>query len=614
MTEIGKFFVSRKLPISFGASNHRISLELNPAQLLQFLSFLTQAPEPPAVIAPQPPSLPPPTIPKWNISQNCHLRIPQNSPNTLPGAVAMPVVTPLRVAVEWLYLPSITTSTENTLTSMGTATIDLSTQKSRRLRTTIAAGLLAHPNKAYPLVHLSPLYVLAVPAAAAERMPAPPLSRTPSPSHPNQHITNTFRPRPAWSRRCCDDAGQNVSSSPPPMSVSQLLDRALQCRPLKNLAIDEGFVANRNGIQSLRIGIDAVSWLSEPNITLQDICCRLCRLLGLCVTAVFLFDKTATQDPLAAPFNALIEAFGFYSCLTTLWVPKAPDFAALRKLWRCFFQWRSVASIPQGFLSAFVSALQNELQVLQAHVLHNTVAETIPPLSSFLSIRGHSRTAFKVDVFIAPIIAAICEGAGPPSAKMCVTVPRQILARTLPLLVQHYEKCSPIRVNAQTTHSQPILGSTAGPQIAPHLHRDARSRRFGGRVYSGAFIYALKAHHASHPLEAGGMDEYLRLVIAGIIQEGQEEEKENIDSNTSSEGKKPGGRKKKDSEKSSATAQTLAQNTRDARAKYTNAENTTNAYKGYLARGAEFLASVVVERKKREAEDPTWHQQKRLVQ
>ncbi|KAK7015975.1 hypothetical protein R3P38DRAFT_3203698 [Favolaschia claudopus] len=475
-----------------------------------------------------------------------------------------------------------------------------------------------------------------------------------------------------------------------------LLDRALQCRPLKNLAIDEGFVVNRNGIQSLRIGIDAVSWLSEPNITLQDICCRLCRLLGLCVTAVFLFDKTATQDPLAPPFNALIEAFGFYSCLvkgdvvtdlaclnrmgsldlifttemealvlgathvvyspqeddfieafvytshhiqartclsqgglllfvllmggkyseglpgcteaialrqalrglgdtlllaaqtlssaelnaflavwradlrvgiivantmsemvadvsdsfpdivtrrryarpsptfvasqTTLWVPRAPDFAALRKLWRCFFQWRSVASIPQGFLSAFISAPQNELQVLQAHLLHNTVAETIPPLSSFLSIRGHSRTAFKVDVFIAPIIAAICEGAGPPSAKMCVTVPRQILARTLPSLVQHYEKCTPIRVNAQTTHSQPILGSTAGPQIDPHLHRDARSRRFGGSVYSGALIYALKAHHASHPLEVGGVDEYLRLVIAGIIQEGKEEEKENIES------------------------------------------------------------------------------------
>ncbi|KAK7015976.1 hypothetical protein R3P38DRAFT_2542938 [Favolaschia claudopus] len=75
---------------------------------------------------------------------------------------------------------------------------------------------------------------------------------------------------------------------------------------------------------------------------------------------------------------------------------------------------------------------------------------------------------------------------------------------------------------------------------------------------------------------------------------------------TSSEGKKPGGRKKKDSEKQSVTAQALAQNTRDARAKYTNAENTTNAYKGYLARGAEFLASVVAERKKREVDDPTW--------
>ncbi|KAK7050285.1 hypothetical protein R3P38DRAFT_3606265, partial [Favolaschia claudopus] len=74
----------------------------------------------------------------------------------------------------------------------------------------------------------------------------------------------------------------------------------------------------------------------------------------------------------------------------------------------------------------------------------------------------------------------------------------------------------------------------------------------------------------------------------------------------SSEGKKPGGRKKKTAEKQSVTAATLAQNTRDARAKYTNAENTTNAYKGYLARGEDFLASVVAERRKRKTEDPNW--------
>ncbi|KAK7057802.1 hypothetical protein R3P38DRAFT_3546631 [Favolaschia claudopus] len=76
--------------------------------------------------------------------------------------------------------------------------------------------------------------------------------------------------------------------------------------------------------------------------------------------------------------------------------------------------------------------------------------------------------------------------------------------------------------------------------------------------------------------------------------------------NTSAEGKKSGGRKKKDSEKQSVTGQTLAQNTRDARAKYTNAENTTKAYGGYLARGDEFLAAVVEERRQRREKDPDW--------
>ncbi|KAJ7665394.1 hypothetical protein DFH06DRAFT_1390895 [Mycena polygramma] len=63
---------------------------------------------------------------------------------------------------------------------------------------------------------------------------------------------------------------------------------------------------------------------------------------------------------------------------------------------------------------------------------------------------------------------------------------------------------------------------------------------------------------------------------------------------------------KKKGKKKSAGSEVLEQSTREARAKYTNAQRTTAAYAGYLARGSDFLAEVVAERRKKELEDPKW--------
>ncbi|KAK7001178.1 hypothetical protein R3P38DRAFT_3217352 [Favolaschia claudopus] len=439
----------------------------------------------------------------------------------------------------------------------------------------------------------------------------------------------------------------DISLLTPSSSMDDLwliLEPAVRRRTLKDFTIMEGFVPNRNGILSLRIGIDATTWLSEPNITLDDICYRLCRVLGLSVTAIFFFDVPATRHPLAAPFNALVKAFGFYSCLicvrnitnpfrlmvvqakgdvvielaclnrigaldliftieaeafvlgathvvyspqendygeaaiytynnirkytslsrgglllfclllggkyndglagctegiaytlarcglgdtlllavqtlsapelatyltlwradlreeldeadktsemiadvsdgfpdlnavrvyvcetpsinhdAALWIPRAPNLTSLRRLWGRYFQWRSVASIPSGFLVAFITAVCvrrlsepcNEMEALQRHLLQDIVVEAVPPLSSFLAICGHTRTVFKVEVFVASIVAGICEGTGPPSAKIRVNVPRQILAHALPLLVQHYEEHLPVERRAPAKYYRP---------------------------------------------------------------------------------------------------------------------------------------------------------------
>ncbi|KAK7057806.1 hypothetical protein R3P38DRAFT_3169310 [Favolaschia claudopus] len=518
-------------------------------------------------------------------------------------------------------------------------------------------------------------------------------------------------PNRDWNRRSLE-----VFLLTPPLSMDELwliLEPAVRRRALKHLTIMEGFVPNRNGILSLRIGIDATTWLSEPNITLNDICCRLCRIFGLSVTAVFFFDVPATRHPLAGPFHSLVQAFGFYSrlaegdivielaCLNrtgaldliftieaeafvlgathvvyspqeddyseaaiytsknihkctylsrgglllfcllmggryndglagctesiaytlalcglgdtlllaaqtlsppelaaylilwrpelreelvranktseiiadvsdafpdintvhlyvALWIPRAPDLTSLRRLWGRYFQWRSVASIPSGFLIAFITAICvrrlsevcycysrilfytskesiffepcNEMELLQAHLLQDMVNEAIPPLSSFLSICGRSRTAFKVEVFVAPIVAAFCEGTGPPSAKIRITIPRQILSHALPLLVQHYEKHSPAHLETRSEYYRPILDST--PYEAPDTRHpcNERPRRFGSKVYSGALIHTLKAHLASFPLPATGWNGDLRPLVEGIIQEGKVEDKENTHS------------------------------------------------------------------------------------
>jgi hypothetical protein len=75
-------------------------------------------------------------------------------------------------------------------------------------------------------------------------------------------------------------------------------------------------------------------------------------------------------------------------------------------------------------------------------------------------------------------------------------------------------------------------------------------------------------------------------------------------SNKKAKGTKPAGKKK--AKNPTAALESLQKNTQAARAKYTNAERTRNAYDGYLARGRVILADIVSERRKKVSEDPKW--------
>jgi hypothetical protein len=55
-----------------------------------------------------------------------------------------------------------------------------------------------------------------------------------------------------------------------------------------------------------------------------------------------------------------------------------------------------------------------------------------------------------------------------------------------------------------------------------------------------------------------------------------------------------------------AALEHLQINSKAARSQYGNAEKTTKAYAGYFVRGSEFLAEIVGERRKKEAEDAEW--------
>ncbi|KAJ7083872.1 hypothetical protein C8R44DRAFT_651755 [Mycena epipterygia] len=66
---------------------------------------------------------------------------------------------------------------------------------------------------------------------------------------------------------------------------------------------------------------------------------------------------------------------------------------------------------------------------------------------------------------------------------------------------------------------------------------------------------------------------------------------------------KPGGRRK--AKHATAALEALQTSTKAARAKYTNARKTNQAYSGYIARGEAFLADVVSERRKKLAGDPS---------
>ncbi|KAK6995667.1 hypothetical protein R3P38DRAFT_3223627 [Favolaschia claudopus] len=119
--------------------------------------------------------------------------------------------------------------------------------------------------------------------------------------------------------RVCARIGSS-SLSTPSTTMDELwpiLDLALERRPLKRLALDEGFIPNRNGIHALRIGVDGGTWLADPNTQLAHICYRLCGLLRPCVSVVFVFEAGAgAQDPRTAAFHKLIEAFGFHIRIT----------------------------------------------------------------------------------------------------------------------------------------------------------------------------------------------------------------------------------------------------------------------------------------------------------
>ncbi|KAJ7042105.1 hypothetical protein C8F04DRAFT_1031060 [Mycena alexandri] len=64
-----------------------------------------------------------------------------------------------------------------------------------------------------------------------------------------------------------------------------------------------------------------------------------------------------------------------------------------------------------------------------------------------------------------------------------------------------------------------------------------------------------------------------------------------------------GGKSEKRKAQTAASTADLGRSTREARATYTNAKKTTEAYEGYLARGKVFLKSCVAQRRKEEARE-----------
>ncbi len=115
----------------------------------------------------------------------------------------------------------------------------------------------------------------------------------------------------------------------------QILEPAVQKRCFEQLTLSEGFEANRHGMRALRVGIDARSvpmscesedwcsqdvcrtWLSEPNIQLNNLFDKLCQLLRFSVTVVFVFPRQGSLAnemlyPLSGHFQSLVEAFGFH--------------------------------------------------------------------------------------------------------------------------------------------------------------------------------------------------------------------------------------------------------------------------------------------------------------
>ncbi|KAF8201962.1 PIN domain-like protein, partial [Mycena galopus ATCC 62051] len=100
----------------------------------------------------------------------------------------------------------------------------------------------------------------------------------------------------------------------------QILEPALQRRCFEELTVSEGFVANRNGIRALRVGIDASAWLSVHDIQRVNVFHQLCQLLRFSITVIFVFpgphapiiEQPDSTSTLANEFQSLIQAFGFH--------------------------------------------------------------------------------------------------------------------------------------------------------------------------------------------------------------------------------------------------------------------------------------------------------------